>query len=306
MIIFIVHKYFYTYMFDSNQKGRFKMKIAVIGPGAVGTTIAYELQQSLPNVTLIGRANKIMTLQPVNETIKVHSIDDINTQFDVIIIAVKTHQLNSLIPKLHHFSHNETCFILVQNGYGLLPQLPFKHKYQAVVYISGQKSGNEVVHFRDYRLHLQKDDTTTHLKALFDTTKIEIVLEDNIEEKIWYKLLVNLGINSITALGHNTAQILKINEVKHLCRQLLKEGHQVAEASGILFPNTIVDDIMQIYAGYPDHMGTSMYYDIINHQPLEVEAIQGFIFKQAKSHNVNTPHLDTVYALLRSHQSLIN
>ena len=48
---------------------------------------------------------------------------------------------------------------------------------------SGQKSGNEVVHFRDYRLHLQKDTTTTHLKALFDTTKIEIVLEDNIEEK---------------------------------------------------------------------------------------------------------------------------
>lgn len=282
------------------------MKIAVIGPGAVGTTIAYELQQSLPNVTLIGRANKIMTLQPVNETIKVHSIDDINTQFDVIIIAVKTHQLNSLIPKLHHFTHNETCFILAQNGYGLLPQLPFKHKYQAVVYISGQKSGNEVVHFRDYRLHLQKDDTTTHLKALFDTTKIEMVLEDNIEEKIWYKLLVNLGINSITALGHNTAQILKINEVKHLCRQLLKEGHQVAKASGIQFPNTIVDDIIQIYAGYPDHMGTSMYYDIINHQPLEVEAIQGFIFKQAKSHNVNTPHLDTVYALLRSHQSLIN
>ena len=66
---------------------------------------------------------------------------------------------------------------------------------------------------------------------------------------------MNLGINSITALGHNTAQILKINEVKHLCRQLLKEGHQVAEASGIQFPHTIVDDIMQIYAGYPDHMG---------------------------------------------------
>lgn len=306
MIIFIVHTCSCTYLCGPNQKGKFKMKIAVIGPGAVGTTIAYELQQSLPNVTLIGRSNKIMTLQPANETIKVQSIDDINTQFDVIIIAVKTHQLNSLIPKLHYFAHNETCFILAQNGYGLLPQLPFNHKYQAVVYISGQKSGNEVVHFRDYRLHLQKDTTTTHLKALFDTTKIEIVLEDNIEEKIWYKLLVNLGINSITALGHNTAQILKINEVKHLCRQLLKEGHQVAEASGIQFPHTIVDDIMQIYAGYPDHMGTSMYYDIINHQPLEIEAIQGFIFRQAKSHNVNTPHLDTIYALLRSHQSLIN
>ena len=84
-------------------------------------------------VTLIGRSNKIMTLQPANEIIKVQSIDDINTQFDVIIIAVKTHQLNPLIPKLHHFAHNETCFILAQNG--LLPQLPFNRKYQAVVYI---------------------------------------------------------------------------------------------------------------------------------------------------------------------------
>ena len=27
---------------------------------------------------------------------------------------------------------------------------------------------------------------------------------------------------------------------------IIKEGHQVAEASGIQFPHTIVDDIMQI------------------------------------------------------------
>ena len=132
-------------------------------------TIAYELQQSLPNVTLIGRSNKIMTLQPANETIKVQSIDDINTQFDVIIIAVKN-QLNPLIPKLHHFAHNETCFILAQNGYGLLPQLQSQisgsrmHKWS--------KSGNEV-HFRT-TVYICKRYYTTHLKALFDTTKLKL------------------------------------------------------------------------------------------------------------------------------------
>lgn len=61
MIIFKVRTCSCTYLCGPNQKGKFKMKIAVIGPGAVGTTIAYELQQSLPNVTLIGRSNKIMT-----------------------------------------------------------------------------------------------------------------------------------------------------------------------------------------------------------------------------------------------------
>lgn len=29
------------------------MRIAIIGPGAVGTTIAYELQQVLPHITLL-------------------------------------------------------------------------------------------------------------------------------------------------------------------------------------------------------------------------------------------------------------
>lgn len=286
------------------RKGTLSMNIAIIGAGAVGTIIAHELKQTLPNVTLIGRTSKQMTIQPANQTIKVHDIKEIKSTFDTIIIAVKTHQLDALMPQLHHLAHSETIFILAQNGYGLLPQLPFKHTYQAVVYISGQKTEDKVTHFRDYRLHLQQDAHTTELKKVFDKTKIEIVLEENIEEKIWYKLLVNLGINSITALGRNTAQILKINEVNNLCRKLLTEGIQVAKAEGIHFSNTIVEDIMNIYAGYPNQMGTSMYYDVIANQPLEVEAIQGFIYRQARKHQLNTPHLDTIYALLLSHQSL--
>ncbi|PTJ33774.1 oxidoreductase [Staphylococcus simulans] len=280
------------------------MQIAVIGPGAVGTIIAYELQTSLPNVTLIGRFNKQITIHPANQKVDVSNIDDVTSTFDVIIIAVKTYQLNHLIPKLHRLAHEETLFISAQNGYGLLPSLPFQHTYQAVVYISGQKSGNEVVHFHDYRLHVQKDSQTLRLKQLLDYSKIELVLEEHIEEKIWYKLLVNLGINSITALGHNTAQILKIKEVEQLCRSLLYEGQQVALLEGIMFPDSLIDDIMQIYARYPDHMGTSMYYDVINSQPLEVEAIQGFIYRKARYYNLNTPYLNTVYALLLSHHSI--
>ena len=47
---------------------------------------------------------------------------------------------------------------------------------------------------------------TEQLKHYLEHTKIELILEDHIETTIWYKLLVNLGVNSITALGGNTAQ----------------------------------------------------------------------------------------------------
>lgn len=67
------------------------MNIAIIGAGAVGTIIAHELKQTLPNVTLIGRQSKQMTIHPPNQTIQVQDIKETNTTFDTIIIAVKTH-----------------------------------------------------------------------------------------------------------------------------------------------------------------------------------------------------------------------
>ena len=68
--------------------------------------------------------------------------------------------------------------------------------------------------------------------------------------------------------------------MKEICRSILNDGLQVAQSEGIHFPDQTLDDIMKIYQGYPDEMGTSMYYDVLNQQPLEVEAIQGISIKR--------------------------
>ena len=133
-------------------------------------------------------------------------------------------------------------------------------------------------------------------------SQIDIVLEANIQQAIWYKLLVNLGINSITALGRQTVAIMHNPEIRTLCRQLLLDGCRVAQAEGLNFSEQTVDTIMTIYQGYPDEMGTSMYYDIVHQQPLEVEAIQGFIYRRAREHNLDTPYLNTIYSFLRAYQ----
>ncbi len=53
-------------------------------------------------------------------------------------------------------------------------------------------------------------------------------------------------------------------EIRILCRQLLLDGCHVAQAEGLNFSEQTVDTIMTIYQGYPDEMGTSMYYDSIS------------------------------------------
>lgn len=281
-----------------------ELHYGIIGPGAVGTTIAYELLKSMPEkqVHLFGRREEEIayyqrdTKESAN--LKTKLITHFEGTLDVLFIAVKTTQLDKVIEQMQPVINSETLIILAQNGYGALETINHPNAYQAVVYISGQKHGNEVVHYRDCILQIQKDDKTQALKEALKVSRLDIQLKINIEEDIWYKLLVNLGINSITAVSRQTASILHYPEMRHLCRNLLEEGKRIAEAENIALPDNIVDDIMKIYAGYPDDMGTSMYYDMIARKPLEVEAIQGYIYRVGQAHELYTPYLETVYSIL--------
>lgn len=281
-------------------------RYGVVGPGAVGTTIAYELAQAGKEVQLLGRSDKRVEYDPGNNqsrtTLEVKDLKKVEASFDVLFVAVKAHQLDAVMHDLERLIDDSSIVILAQNGYRDLNRLPIKHIYQAVVYISGQKDGNTVTHFRDEILHLQRDAFTQHLKHELDSSGLHIKLEDNIETTIWCKLLVNLGINSVTALGNDTARVLKVNGMRELVRNLINDGLQVAQAEGIQFETTLIDDIMRIYDGYPDEMGTSMYYDIKDRKTLEVDYIQGYIYEKARVHNLNTPYLDTIYTLLLAHQ----
>lgn len=127
-----------------SQKGKNNiMTIGVIGPGAVGTTIAIELQQAYPDTLLIGKQKVTLNYFPENghqsKTISVTPYQDITQPLDIVFIAVKTYQLETVITQLSPIIHEETIIILAQNGYGQLERIPFPNSYQAVVYISGQK-----------------------------------------------------------------------------------------------------------------------------------------------------------------------
>ncbi len=129
-------------------------------------------------------------------------------------------------------------------------------------------------------------------------SNLDIQLQSDYRNEVWYKLIVNVAINSVTALSRNTALILQEEKVQSLCKRLIQEGVEIAAAEGVYFQEKVLEEIMKIYAGYPSQMGTSMYYDMINGQSMEVEYIQGFLYEKSREHDLDTPCLDTVYSLL--------
>ncbi|MCU5746294.1 oxidoreductase [Staphylococcus sp. SQ8-PEA] len=283
------------------------MRYGIVGPGAVGTTIAYEILRAHKDVTLMGKVDKSVHYFPGNDQdkseIPVSSLSHTHEKFDVVFIAVKAHQLSGLIQDIQRITHESSIVVLAQNGYRELSSLPFQHIYQAVVYISGQKEGNEVKHFRDEILHLQDTPHTQYLKEDLSNSGLKLKLESAIESKIWYKLLVNLGINSVTALGRQPARILKVKGMTTLISHLINDGIKVAQAEGLNFTDNMIDEILDIYSGYPEEMGTSMYYDVLNGDQLEVDYIQGYIYSCAQKHHLAVPYLESIYTLLSAYKS---
>lgn len=280
-------------------------KFGIIGPGAVGTSIAYALQTSNLDVTLFGRENGTVLFQEFSQTnittMKVHALKSTSNKVDLLFIAVKTTQLDDILPYINNVIHDDTVIILTQNGYGQIDKIQHPLTYQAVVYISGQKDNHTVTHFRDWTLKLPINEHTRLLQDATKNSMINVECIEDYDKQVWYKLIVNLGINTITAITQKPAVVLQSEGISELCYNLLAEGKMVALAEGIQFEDNLEESIMQIYKGYPDEMGTSMYYDTMNHRPLELEYIQGYIYQISKKHHLNTPLLDSTYAILNTY-----
>nr|WP_165983266.1 oxidoreductase [Macrococcus goetzii] len=281
--------------------------IAIIGAGAVGSILLHLISNDKSlNIDIFATNNRDINLQIDNKKIslpyKTQMLKESSKNYDVIFVTTKAYTLKDIVPYIDNITHPETTIIICQNGYSQTERITHPNTFHAVVYISGQKIDDIVIYFRDNQLVLPNNAHTKRLQSIFLNTDLDITISDNYLQQIWFKMLVNLGINSMTALTKNTAQVLKVEEVNQVLNQLLKEGITVANKDGLSFNDDTIDEILNIYNGYPDYMGTSMYYDVQENALTEFEFIQGYIYTRARHHQLNTPILDIVYALLKGYQ----
>jgi len=85
------------------------MKIAVLGPGGIGTTFAFQLAQAGHEVTVIGRGKRLEQLQRdraivtssgKRAAVEVSSALDATTPWDLVLVSVLAHQVDAVLPAL--------------------------------------------------------------------------------------------------------------------------------------------------------------------------------------------------------------
>ncbi len=113
----------------------------------------------------------------------------------------------------------------------------------------------------------------------------------------WQKALWNASFSALCTISHtHTASVL--GSAEELVRQVMTEIHETATRLGHELPNGIIEKQINGTHRMPPYL-PSMSLDQRAGDPTEKEVIVGNAVRAARRAGVKTPHLDTLYTLLK-------
>lgn len=247
---------------------------------------------------------------------------------DVVVLAMKAHQVEGVLHSLPRLLGPETVIVPMQNGIpywyfqglhgpyeGTRVQSVDPHGRIAggidparvigcVVYPASELIAPGVVrHIEGDRFPLGEIDGSTtervrQLAASFINAGFKAPVLEDIRAEIWLKLWGNLTFNPISSLAHSTlVDICQYPLTRGLAAAMMGEAQDVAHKLGITFRVSLDKRI----AG-AEKVGkhkTSMLQDVEAGREPEIDALVGSVVELARLTGTPTPHIDTVYALVK-------
>ncbi|MCM5681945.1 2-dehydropantoate 2-reductase [Schlegelella sp. S2-27] len=247
---------------------------------------------------------------------------------DAVILATKAHQVEAVVDQLPLLLGPHTTVVTMQNGipywyfqrhggpyegtrvtsvdpHGKVAAgIPAGRVVGCVVYPASELVAPGVVrHIEGDRLPLgELDGTSTErvrdLSACLEHAGFKAPVLDNIRAEIWLKLWGNLTFNPVSSLSHSTlVDICQYPLTRDLAAAMMREAQAVAHKLDITFRVPLEKRI----AG-AEKVGkhkTSMLQDVEAGREPEIDALVGSVVELARLTDTPTPHIDTVYALVK-------
>lgn len=317
------------------------MKIAVIGAGAIGGYVAVKLALSGEEVTCIVRGANLEAInknglklimddgtEHVASNVKATNDYDKAGKQDMIILAMKAHQLEAIADDLHKLIGPETVIVTMQNGipfwyfhkHGgklagtrvssvdptgkITDKIPADRVIGCVVYPASELIAPGVIkHIEGDRFPVGELDGSiservTRVSESFTKAGFKAPVLEDIRAEMWLKLWGNLTFNPISALSHSTLQdICQFPLTRELASAMMTEAQTVANKLNITFRVPLEKRI----AG-AEKVGkhkTSMLQDVEAGRDPEIDALVGSVVELGRLTETPTPHIDTVYSLVK-------
>ena len=151
------------------------------------------------------------------------------------------------------------------------------------------------------RLFGEVDEFCHEVAALLTNAGLPTVVEPDVRSLIWGKLIINTGINALTALLRlRNGQLAELDETRQLLALAVEEAVQVARAAGVLLPYANpVDKVLAVAAATGQNQ-SSMLQDVLRGSPTEIAVINGAIVREGERLGVATPVNRTLTLLVQA------
>jgi len=141
----------------------------------------------------------------------------------------------------------------------------------------------------------------TALAELFRACGLPAELSDDLESLVWGKLVINAGINALTALLRVPNGALAANqEARALVAGAVTEAAAVARARGVTLPYGDPLDRTLGVARATEANQSSMLQDVLRGSPTEIDAINGAVEREGRRLGIPTPVNSMLAALVRA------
>lgn len=284
-------------------------RVAIVGPGAIGTVIAAALHEAGRTPLLCGHTPRDgLTLLIGAQRIEVPGpvlVDpgEPSSAFDIVFLSVKATQTAAAAAWLRRLCDEGTCVCVLQNGVeqveSVRPWVPADcDVVPAVVWFPAEARGDGTVDLRgDPRVTVPASPAGRRVAALLRDTRCDVDTAQDFVTAAWSKLLRNAAAGLMALTGRRMG-VFGRADVGEVARAYLGECLTVARAEGADLDDGFPDHVLAGFRAAPADLGTSILADRVLGRQLEWDVRNGVISRMGRRHGVPTPIADVITALL--------
>jgi 2-dehydropantoate 2-reductase len=297
--------------------------VLIAGAGAIGSMVAWQLYNHNPrSVSLLARNERLARYQRdgfvINGTPCHFHLANAASRSnpDLVIIACKFHQLDALLADLANHIGPHTLILSLLNGISSEERIAaafgaHRIPYAMIIGADAGYSGNRttytnpgIIYFGDAENSLPWSPRVTAIADFFQRSGIACTVPENMLNRLWFKFMLNVGVNQITAISRKPYRILQsagcVPEAMQLLDDAMREVISVAAAEGITLTETDIDSVHRTMDILGDEGKTSMCQDVEAGRKTEVELFSGTVMDLGKKHNIPVPVNTVLYQLLKT------
>lgn len=219
---------------------------------------------------------------------------------DLIIVAVKWHALGDVLEQIAPFVAKDTVILSLLNGVNsesvISDRFPQAHVILAMCSgIDSNRVGRAVrMNRRGKIVFGEKDGSVSEdvlrVQRYFDLTGIPYEVSEDMQHQMWWKLMVNAGMNQISAAYDLDYEGVRSRpDVMDHMHRVQREVIAVANAIGVAMDERDIEKWDRQLAGLSCHGVSSTLQDIRAHRKTEVELYGEEICRLGTELGIPTP-----------------